>query len=245
MTLVTTLKLGQILPTHNIVSLFHQNSHFKDARSMPEIKHQYTMDIPKKEREEIIEIWLKRYPRLKINPDDSEELKKEKQTLIDQIPHSVKVGEEVFTRKRFVEDTSTNYLLGCFAQWFVEQAFKTGVDIHAKTGIESMNEAEFKKQWGQNRIDLSNLYGSNETVTHALRTHKGGKLKTQKIKIGEYVCDFPPKITFKTEDIDEDECPQSVIQMYYPQGTSKKFLISRLDKGTSSGTYLCFGTSKI
>jgi hypothetical protein len=44
-------------------------------------------------------------------------------------------------------------------------------------------------------------------------------LKTQKIKVGEFVCDFPPKITFKTEDIDEDECPQSVIQMYYPPGT--------------------------
>ena len=85
-----------------------------------------------------------------------------------------------------------------------------------------MNENEFKKQWGKNRIDCSNVYGSNDTITDALRLKKDGKMKTQKIKIGDYVCDFPPKITWKTEDIKDDECPQSIVQMYYPKGRKKK-----------------------
>eukprot|EP01080_Neovahlkampfia_damariscottae_P006746 gene6746-10911_t len=192
------------------------------GRSLPEIKDQYTMNIDEKERKEIIDIWLNRYPRLKIQESDSESLKKQKQNLINQIPHSVKVGETVFTRKDFIEDDSTNYLLGAFAQWFVEQAFKTGTDIHARTGIESMNEEEFKRQWGHNKIDASNIYGSNDTITDALRLKKDGKMKVQKVKVGEYVCDFLPKITWKTEDIKEDEVPQSIVQMYYPKEWSKE-----------------------
>jgi hypothetical protein len=86
-----------------------------------------------------------------------------------------------------------------------------------------MNEEEFKKQWGKNRIDLSNLYGSEEYITKELRLGKDGKLKCQKVKVGEYLCDFPPKITFKTEDIQEDECRQSILQMFYPKGKQKVY----------------------
>jgi prostaglandin-endoperoxide synthase 2 len=205
---------------------------------LPEIEDQFTMDIPEEEQNDIIEKWLNRYPRLKIQETDSEDLKAQKLNMQKQIPHSVKVGEELFTRTSFIEDDTTNYLLGCFAQWFVEQAFKTGTDIHARTfvfyffklhsSIESMNEEEFKKQWGKNRIDLSNLYGSEEYITRELRLKKDGKLKTQKIKVGDVLCDFPPKITFKKEDIQDDECRQSVIQMFYPKDWTEEQAVEKI-----------------
>eukprot|EP01080_Neovahlkampfia_damariscottae_P002615 gene2615-3575_t len=198
------------------------------ARSMTETDEQYTLEIPEEEKKSIIDMWLKRYPRLKINDDDSDDLKKQKEHVINQIPHSVKVGEELFTRKEFTVDNTTNYLLGCFAQWFIEEAFKTGIDIHAKVGVESLYESEFKKQWGLNRIDLSNLYGTNEEITNALRLKRDGKLKVQKVKVGDIKCDFPPKITFKTKDIADDECPQSIIQMYAPPGWSDEDIVEKL-----------------
>lgn len=118
------------------------------ARTLSEVENQYTTKVTKEDQERIQKDYLKLYERLAIKDTDSEEVKKEKQELIDQIPHAVKVAEALFTRSKegMIKDETTNFFLPCFGQWFVEQAFKTGPYIDAHIGIEEMTPEEFKQQ---------------------------------------------------------------------------------------------------
>lgn len=145
-----------------------------------------------------------------------------------EIPHSSKVGNLLFQRTVPIHESSTNFLLPCFAQWFIEQAFKSGPDPLARKSIEDMTKSEFGQQWGNNLVNASQLYGASDNITNAIRLKKFGKLKVQKVKVGNQICDFPPKLTFKTKDIQDDEVSQSDVNMLYPKDWSQEQAEERL-----------------
>lgn len=208
---------NKISTCHNYISWMTIDNQLYYGRSLNEANSQYEMSISKEEKEKLIEEYLNRFPNLKIQNNDSEQIKKEKEELISQIPHSFKLGEILFKRKQFVEDPKTSLLLPLYAQWLVEQVFKTGSDIYSKVPIEEMTKEQFIKQWGKNKVDLTNIYGTTEKITNALRLKKDGKMKTQKIQIGDKLCDFPPKLTFKTSNILDDEVSQNEVHMFIPK----------------------------
>lgn len=65
---------------------------------------------------------------------------------------------------------NSNVLFPWFAQWFVEQFFKSGVTF--KPDLDKKDN-ECGSQWGANTIDLSTVYGSNDDQTRVLREPAG------------------------------------------------------------------------
>ena len=82
---------------------------------------------------------------------------------------------ELFCRKEPRVSAKSTLLFSHFAQWFVDGFLRT--DPNDVTRNTSTHD-----------IDLSQLYGQTEDVTHLLRTHCCGRLKSQQINGGE----FPP-----------------------------------------------------
>jgi prostaglandin-endoperoxide synthase 2 len=82
---------------------------------------------------------------------------------------------ELFRREKPRESAKSTLLFSHFAQWFVDGFLRT--DPNDVTRNTSTHD-----------IDLSQLYGQTEDVTALLRTHSGGRLKSQQINGGE----FPP-----------------------------------------------------
>ena len=82
---------------------------------------------------------------------------------------------ELFRREQPRESTKSTLLFSHFAQWFVDGFLRTDPD-------------DVLRNTSTHDIDLSQLYGQTEDVTAMLRTHSGGRLKSQQIDGGE----FPP-----------------------------------------------------
>ena len=96
-----------------------------------------------------------------------------------------------------------------FAQWFVEEFFKTGKTFHPDI---EQKDKECSEQWGGNQIDLTTIYGSADHPerTRALRLLKDGKMKTKTID-GEA---YPPYWIELTKD-EQKACP-----MFFPDNVS-------------------------
>jgi prostaglandin-endoperoxide synthase 2 len=82
---------------------------------------------------------------------------------------------ELFRREQPRVSGKSTLLFSHFAQWFVDGFLRTDPD-------------DVLRNTSTHDIDLSQLYGQTEDVTALLRTHSGGRLKSQQINGGE----FPP-----------------------------------------------------
>jgi hypothetical protein len=185
-----------------------------NLRSLPEMEgEQYFTDTNGEERDRIKKDWMQFFPELEIKETDHESTKKEKELNFKQIYHSVKVGDSLFKRKRFVEENSSNLLFESFSQWFNEEVFKSDIESFLNETFNSKNESLNNDRHKKNRINLSNLYGEDDEITNILRLKKDGKLKFQVIDSNV----FPPKITFKNQNIQDDEVCQDLIKMNYPK----------------------------
>ncbi len=67
----------------------------------------------------------------------------------------------------------SSLLFPYFVQWFTDSFLRTDRQNHLKNT-------------SNHQIDLCNVYGLNPTITHLLRSHQGGKLKSQIINGEEY-----------------------------------------------------------
>lgn len=74
------------------------------------------------------------------------------------------LAAKFFARRKFKPEKgrNSNVLFVFFAQWFVEQFFKSG--LNASVSLENENK-RFWKTYTQNAIDLTNLYGHTEERT--------------------------------------------------------------------------------
>ncbi len=84
---------------------------------------------------------------------------------------------ELFRRKEPRESAKSTLLFPHFAQWFVDGFLRTDPD-------------DVTRNTSTHDIDLSQLYGQTEDVTAMLRTHSGGRLKSQQINGGEFPPDY-------------------------------------------------------
>jgi prostaglandin-endoperoxide synthase 2 len=91
-----------------------------------------------------------------------------------RLPPEASVAE-LFRREQPRVSAKSTLLFSHFAQWFVDGFLRTDPD-------------DPTRNTSTHDIDLSQLYGQTEDVTARLRTHSGGRLKSQQINGGE----FPP-----------------------------------------------------
>ena len=104
---------------------------------------------------------------------------------VEYLQNPQEVVENIFSRPEGSNGAPESNNNSClffpwFAQWFVEEFFKTGKSY--SPDIEEKND-ECSQTWGGNQIDLSTLYGSAEFPerTKALRLGRNGKMKTSTI----------------------------------------------------------------
>eukprot|EP01080_Neovahlkampfia_damariscottae_P012862 gene12862-7207_t len=195
-----------------------------NLRSLEEAQKQYFIPYEETAYLRITSEWLKDFPHLKFEENDSKFLKEQKYEYIKQIYHSVRVGEKLFKRKEFKNVSSSNFLLQSFAQWLNEEIFKSNIDesLHQSLNLNKEFEHLRNDRHRRSRLDLSNLYGSNLKITNSLRLKQDGKLKSQKIEIKGCICEFPPKLSFKTSDLGDDEVSEDIVKMNYPSNFSKE-----------------------
>jgi prostaglandin-endoperoxide synthase 2 len=77
-----------------------------------------------------------------------------------------KVGETKYSPK-------STLLFPYFVQWFTDSFLRTARQDH-------------RRNTSNHQIDLCTVYGLNSTITHLLRSHQGGKLKSQILNGEEY-----------------------------------------------------------
>jgi prostaglandin-endoperoxide synthase 2 len=80
---------------------------------------------------------------------------------------------KLFLRREEKLSTKSTVLFSYFAQWFTDGFLRT-------------DRTNYFKNTSNHEIDLSPLYGLNRKITDILRTHEGGKLKSQTIDGEEY-----------------------------------------------------------
>ena len=81
----------------------------------------------------------------------------------------------LFRRDVEVRSTDTSVLFAFFAQWFTDSFLRT-----------SHEEGGFGQNTSNHEIDLCQIYGLTEDRTAMLRSHVGGRLRTQRIAGDEY-----------------------------------------------------------
>jgi len=79
----------------------------------------------------------------------------------------------LYRREQEVKSTDTSVLFMFFAQWFTDSFLRTSRD-------------DFRKNTSTQEIDLCQIYGLGEAQTRMLRSMRGGRLKSQRIKGAEY-----------------------------------------------------------
>ena len=135
---------------------------------------------------------------------------------VDYLQTPKEVVDNIFSRPEGSKGTPESNNNSClffpwFAQWFVEEFFKTGKSY--TPDIEEKND-ECSQTWGGNQIDLSTLYGSADFPerTRALRLLKHGKMKTSTIN-GEAYPPFWKDLSAQ----EQDACP-----MLFPDSVSEE-----------------------
>lgn len=89
------------------------------------------------------------------------------------LPSVDEVTKLFFRRGEAKLSSKSTLLFSYFAQWFTDGFLRT----HPKNNLKNTSNHE---------IDLSPLYGLNKSMTDILRSHEGGKLKSQIINGEEY-----------------------------------------------------------
>lgn len=84
---------------------------------------------------------------------------------------------QIFARRdgKIILSQKSTLLFSHFAQWFTDGFLRT-------------DRENYLKNTSNHEIDLCQLYGLNRAATNKLRTHQGGKLKSQIIEGEEYPC---------------------------------------------------------
>jgi len=98
---------------------------------------------------------------------------------LSKFPSPEAIAERLFLRQGPAQlDGKSTLLFPYFAQWFT--------DGFLRTDREALVERKQIKNTSNHDIDLSPLYGPTPEVTKILRSHQGGKLKSQMINGEEY-----------------------------------------------------------
>ena len=103
---------------------------------------------------------------LKLDLASTEDFEKKQPQLEDLRKLYRKTGETKYSPK-------STLLFPYFVQWFTDSFLRTDRQNHLKNN-------------SNHQIDLCTLYGLNSKITHLLRSHQGGKLKSQIINGEEY-----------------------------------------------------------
>ncbi len=101
-----------------------------------------------------------------VNLAPTEEFEKNLPPVEDLAVLYKKTGETLYSPK-------SSLIFPYFVQWFTDSFLRTDRQNHLKNT-------------SNHQIDLCNVYGLNPTITHLLRSHQGGKLKSQMINGEEY-----------------------------------------------------------
>jgi prostaglandin-endoperoxide synthase 2 len=79
----------------------------------------------------------------------------------------------LYRREHMVPSTDTSVMFMFFAQWFTDSFLRTSL-------------TDYRKNESNHEIDLCQIYGVNVDKTDLLRSHQGGRLKSQVIDGEEY-----------------------------------------------------------
>src|SRR4051794_28185581 len=79
----------------------------------------------------------------------------------------------LYRRERMIPSTDTSVMFMFFAQWFTDSFLRTSL-------------TDWRKNESNHEIDLCQIYGVNPDRTELLRSHEGGRLKSQLIDGEEY-----------------------------------------------------------
>jgi prostaglandin-endoperoxide synthase 2 len=79
----------------------------------------------------------------------------------------------LYRREQTVPSTDTSVMFMFFAQWFTDSFLRT-------------SHTDYRKNESNHEIDLCQIYGVNADKTNLLRSHQGGRLKSQLINGEEY-----------------------------------------------------------
>jgi prostaglandin-endoperoxide synthase 2 len=79
----------------------------------------------------------------------------------------------LYRREQLIPSTRTSVMFMFFAQWFTDSFLRT-------------SPTDYRKNESNHEIDLCQIYGINADKTNLLRSHQGGRLKSQVINDEEY-----------------------------------------------------------
>jgi prostaglandin-endoperoxide synthase 2 len=79
----------------------------------------------------------------------------------------------LYRREHMVTSTDTSVMFMFFAQWFTDSFLRTSL-------------TDFRKNESNHEIDMCQIYGRTAEQTNLLRSHQGGRLKSQRIDGEEY-----------------------------------------------------------
>jgi len=94
---------------------------------------------------------------------------------------------ELFRRKHETKGERTSVLFMFFAQWFTDSFLRTDPN-------------DFRKNTSNHEIDLCQIYGLKPSTANILRSHEGGKMKSQFINDEEY----PPYLYDENLEVKEE-----------------------------------------
>jgi len=122
------------------------------------------------------------------------------------------IVSDIFSRKGELKPEMNNnscLLFPWFAQWFVEEFFKTGEDFDPDI---QYKDKECSKTWSDHQVDLTSVYGANSKPerTAVLRNNKG-YLRCQRLK-GDDGKEMYPLYYGQLTEKEKIDCP-----MQYPK----------------------------
>jgi prostaglandin-endoperoxide synthase 2 len=128
-----------------------------------------------------------------------------------------------------INSTDTSVMFMFFAQWFTDSFLRT-------------SREDFRKNTSNQEIDLCQIYGLTEEKTNLLRSHEGGRLKSQQINGEEYPeFLFEPRLpqgplVFKPEfnGLHDEEFITKVLLGGIPDDRKDSFFAVGLEHGNST-----------
>jgi prostaglandin-endoperoxide synthase 2 len=135
----------------------------------------------------------------------------------------------LYRRDEMVPSTDTSVMFMFFAQWFTDSFLRTSL-------------TDFRKNDSNHEIDLCQIYGVNVEKTNLLRSHRGGRLKSQLIDGEEYPAFlFEPRqaggpLVFKPgfEKLHDQAFITDVILRSAPEAQKDTFFAVGLEHGNST-----------
>lgn len=158
---------------------------------------------------------------------------------LDQAWTETSVGEvtALFQRSGSMKKGRSTALFMFFAQWFTDSFLR-------------IDATDRRRNTSNHEIDLCQIYGLNEATTTILRAHRGGKLKSQRIKGEEYpdylfMKDSNGKSRVKDEYQDLPYVKSGKLEIVLanlPEDRRGKLYATGLERGNSSVGYVALST---